>query len=83
MDTGTVMQVIKMLDVKINKLSKDYHENENFIKQFNTKEELPEMLEKENDLYNAGVNPLLELRNHLQGFIEAELNAVENQSAEQ
>ncbi len=33
--------------------------------------------------YTVQNKSLLKLRNHLQGFIEAELNTVENQSAEQ
>ncbi len=83
MDTTTVMQVIKMIDNRILNLSNEYREIVRFIRTVNTEEEAQVEFKDERRLHKARITPLQELREHLQGSLEAELSAVENQSAEQ
>ena len=74
MDTGTVLKIIKMLDAGIDSIDPDDH------KEFDTpsRDELPDYQ------YALGQrNSLEHFRDHLQSFIEAQLNAEENKSTEQ
>ena len=59
MDTTTVLEIIKMIDVKIKSIRDNYPD---------------ESAKRTIALY--------ELQEHLESFIEAELNAAENQTAE-
>lgn len=69
MDTTTVLAIIKMIDVKLN--SRDIKGEDLCIRTCNGEYECvwPEY-------------ELAELRDHLQSFIEGQLNAAENQTME-
>ena len=71
MDTQTVLEIIKMIDARANKIEKEIPEY--FID--------PNC--KDADFPKAGVKHLRLLSKHLQSFIEGQLNAAENQSTEQ
>ena len=65
MDTTTVLEIIKMLDVSIN-----HHHTE---------------IEKEDASCEGRIgahDALSEFRDHLQSYIEAQVNAIENQGSE-
>lgn len=69
MDTGTVLQIIKMIDsyslAAYEKIEAAHKEN------------------KEANAYDIGVfDQMSSLSDHLQGYIEAQLNAFENQTKE-
>jgi hypothetical protein len=68
MDTGTVLEIIKMIDTRITKYNVEIDdENDNTSMYWNL---------------SSGRNALTELQNHLQSFIEAQLNAAENSTGE-
>ena len=64
MDTGTVLEIIAMLEARI----------ENIIKQ----EEIHDARGDEMLWYSGGVDALIDLKNHLQKYIESQVNQVEN-----
>ena len=68
MDTGTVLEIIKMIDTRITKYNVEIDDdNDNTSMYWNLR---------------SGRNALTELQNHLQSFIEAQLNAAENSTGE-
>lgn len=71
MDTGTVLEIIKMIDTGFDNLDNYLHDDD---------------LEKDEcriEYIKGGMHQLSSLKNHLQSFIEAQVNAAENQSPEQ
>ena len=65
MDTGTVIQIIEMLDTRI----------ENILKQ----EEIDDARGDEIEWYRGGADALINLKKHLQGYIHSLQNQVENE----
>ena len=61
LDTGTVLEIIRMIDAKIKHVEHMYME----------------------EYIELGTKPLKDLGDHLQEYIEGQLNAFENQSPEQ
>jgi len=69
MDTTTVLEIIKMIDAGFDNLDDHLHDD----------------LEKDAsriEYIKGGMHQLGALRNHLQSFIEGQLNTVENQTGE-
>jgi hypothetical protein len=69
MDTTTVLEIIKMIDIRINNVNVDEDEDYDQYDPANIKNE---------GRYHA----LTDFRDHLQSFIEGQLNAAENQTGE-
>ena len=67
MDTGTVLEIIKMIEVRLTNLDTRLADENSSLQ--------PEE-------YYGAVKELTAFRDHLQSFIEAQLNAFENQSTE-
>jgi hypothetical protein len=71
MDTTTVLEIIKMIDAGFDNLDDYLHDDD---------------LEKDEcriEYIKGGMHQLSSLKNHLQEFIDGQVNVVENQSAEQ
>jgi hypothetical protein len=66
MDTTTILEIIKMIDVSILNLEDDLHDDDTNAH--------PEYLE-------GGIYQLSALKDHLQSFIEGQLNAEENKAS--
>jgi len=69
MDTTTVLEIIKMIDAGFDNLDDHLHDD----------------LEKDAsriEYIKGGMHQLGALRNHLQSFIEGQLNTVENQTGD-
>jgi hypothetical protein len=71
MDTTTVLAIIEMIEVKIKDLGDWLHNH-------TSKEEMDWEQANKAGAYQE----LTELKDHLQSFIEAQLNALENQTGE-
>jgi hypothetical protein len=69
MDTTTILAIIKMIDAKIYNINVDEDEDYDQYDPANIKNE---------GRYHA----LTEIKDHLQSFIEGQLNAAENQTVE-
>jgi hypothetical protein len=67
MDTTTVLEIIKIIDCRISYLSSDYYHGGNLSDSGCRKERVAE---------------LTVIHNHLQSYIEAQVNAIENQGSE-
>ena len=74
MDIGTVLEIIKMIDANLDNLIEDI----SIEGDSPSRDELPDY-----QFTQGEMNSLRSLRDHLQSFIEGQLNAVENQSPEQ
>jgi hypothetical protein len=70
MDTGTVLSIIKMINQQ-RQLAKE------------TLKTIPKHNQDEVQYWNGRLDSYFGLNQHLQGFIEAQVNAMENQSPEQ
>lgn len=68
MDTTTVLEIIKMIDAGFDNLD-DYLHDDNLEKD-----------ECRIEYIKGGMHQLSALKNHLQEFIEGQVNAVENQT---
>ena len=66
MDTGTVLEIIKMIDNRISNLITEYYNEGNLS----------------DSEYHYRITEIADLQNHLQNFIEAQVNAIENQGSE-
>ena len=62
MDTATVLEIIKMIEVGIHNLEIDLETYD----------------ERSSDFVSGKIDSLKEFRDHLQSFIEGQLNGVEN-----
>jgi hypothetical protein len=74
MDTQTVIDIIKMIDVKVEYLNTKIEESLNIDED-----------DDDTSMYwtlRAGRDELQMLSNHLQSYIEGQLNAAENQTVE-
>ena len=70
MDTGTLIQIVAMLDVRI-------HHNAKLLKKIETIEGFQHMRIEATANFVGMIHPLTEFRDHLQAGIEADLNAME------
>lgn len=73
MDTTTVLAIIKMIDTRITKYNVEIDKS------------LDDDDDDDTSMYwnlRAGRDALTELQNHLQSYIEGQLNAAENQTVE-
>lgn len=66
MDTTTVLEIIKIIDNRISNLTTDYY-NEGSLS---------------DSEYHYRITEIADLHNHLQGFIESQVSAIENQTGE-
>ena len=69
MDTTTVLEIIKMIDTRT------------FVSNMECDQDVIDKATRE--YYRGRIEALEEMANHLQSFIEGQLNALENQSSEQ
>lgn len=75
LDTTTVLEIIKMIDVRISRIKGEAFDTELFMLSHNY---LPSEFRELRQRTRERVKPLQELGDHLQSFIEGQLNAAEN-----
>ena len=80
MDTTTVLEIITLIEMKISRIKEEAFDTEVFMLSHNY---LPSEFRELRQRTRERVKPLQELGDHLQSFIEGQLNAAENQSTEQ
>jgi esterase/lipase superfamily enzyme len=79
MDTGTVLSIIKMIDKEIFNIELEYADSELFlISHDHPAHDIRNLRYYEQQI----LAPLTKLKDHLQSFIEGQLNALENQTGE-
>lgn len=79
MDTTTVLEIIKMIDVRISRIKEEAFDTELFMLSHNY---LPSEFRELKQLTKERVKPLQELGDHLQDYIEARVSAMENSTPE-
>lgn len=79
MDIATVLEIITLIEMKISRIKGEAFDTEVFMLSHNR---LPSEFRELRQLTRERVKPLQELRDHLQSFIESQLNAAENSTGE-
>jgi hypothetical protein len=77
MDTQTVLEITTLIEMKISRIKKEAFDTEVFMLSHNC---LPSEFRELRQLTREKVKPLQELRDHLQSYIEGQLNGAENQT---
>lgn len=76
MDTETVLKIIEMLDAKIFDVTNDYCDLELFMI---SHDEPAFLISKARERYKVRKEALVDFSNHLQKYIDSEVNQVENE----
>jgi hypothetical protein len=79
MDITTVLNMITLLDMKISKIEEDHNDTRLFLI---ANDHTASDLRQDTIIRKSVLKPLIEIRDHLQSFIEAELTKEENNTVE-